>query len=811
MRARLIRSSVGFLGVCLLSGVLCAGDWGPDGGLGPWPVSDSRESESPQTEPDTLEDQTGTATVRPVSRLQPQPMLLPSPDLQPEVALPEGAAGGAADLFGSRRPTLIRTRRGGLSVGPSRSVVRGVESKTRAATDAGSLLGKSPNVVGIGLQRRTPIVTDPRVRGSRVGQLAASGSYWVPARIDLDTALSKIDSRLIDDVLVIKGPYAVRYGPGLQHVDVHLLGAPRFVDGFEMHESSSVYFGTNGKQWYGRQDAWGGSDNWGFRVGYGHRTANDYRTGSGVGIPSSYKSRELNVALGADLSPVSHIEFLYLRLDQTDVEFPGQAFDMDYLVTDGYELRYALEDQDAFDLLALDVWFNETRFKGNNLRAGKRRQFPLFDFFRFRAFTDVDSVSSGFRLAVTWGEPDEPSLTAGVDLRFLKQELDEISSGRHGVAIFTNANSPLPKSEWVNPGLFLEHTTPLTERLTVTTGARADLVFTDVVDPDSELAALGTGTPQSSLADILGTDRWNRQFAVWTAFVTANYALTDSWTLSAAFGHGERPPSLTELYVAQSFLFLLQNGQNTATGDPRLDPERSWQIDLALQYDSPALRAGVNAYHAWIHDYITFENLNVFYGPPAGQPEQVSLKYVNTKLATLAGVELYGEYDVADFLTTFATLQYVEGRDHTRNGEFATRRAAPGQPSTRVYGLPRGYFSGIVGGAEEPLPNIVPLESRLGVRLHDPSETRRWGIELSARVVDNQDRVASSLLETPTPGFTVWDVRSYWRPTDHLLLIAGVENFTDKNYREHLDYRSRSGLAVYQPGVNFYFSSELTY
>jgi iron complex outermembrane recepter protein len=41
------------------------------------------------------------------------------------------------------------------------------------------------------------------------------------------------------------------------------------------------------------------------------------------------------------------------------------------------------------------------------------------------------------------------------------------------------------------------------------------------------------------------------------------------------------------------------------------------------------------------------------------------------------------------------------------------------------------------------------------------------------------------------------------------MLIAGVENFTDDFYREHLDYRT--GRGVNQPGVNFYFSTELTY
>jgi iron complex outermembrane recepter protein len=52
---------------------------------------------------------------------------------------------------------------------------------------------------------------------------------------------------------------------------------------------------------------------------------------------------------------------------------------------------------------------------------------------------------------------------------------------------------------------------------------------------------------------------------------------------------------------------------------------------------------------------------------------------------------------------------------------------------------------------------------------------------------------------------------AFVRPMDNLLLVSGVENFTDKNYREHLDFRSANGRQVLQPGVNFYFGSEWTY
>ena len=38
--------------------------------------------------------------------------------------------------------------------------------------------------------------------------------------MDLDTMLNKIDSRIVNDITVIKGPYSALYGPGSNFVDV---------------------------------------------------------------------------------------------------------------------------------------------------------------------------------------------------------------------------------------------------------------------------------------------------------------------------------------------------------------------------------------------------------------------------------------------------------------------------------------------------------------------------------------------------------------------------------------------------------------
>lgn len=746
--------------------------------------------------------------LRPVS-FQPQPPLTPSLEITPSIARP-----AAASRFVAESGLAIsfldddRTRR---QYSPATSVIYGRLARPRMPTDGGSVLSKSPAAVGVGVQRRTPIVNDPRVRGSRIGQLAASGSYWVPAREDLDTMLSKIDSRAIESITTIRGPYSVLYGPGFNFIDVQLLPAPRYENGRDIEGLTSLDYQTNGQQFYGRQVIAGGDERQGYRVGYGHRIGNDYKDGDGDKIPSSYKSRDLEVAYGRDFSDERHVNVSYLRLDQTDVEFPGYAFDIDDLVTDAVDVDYAIENQEYYDRLEFNMWYNRTRFNGDAQRPSKRQQFPFFNFLRLVAFTDVDSTSTGYRLASTWGDDDDYALTVGTDLRYLRQELNELSSGRVGFNIFENANSPIPKSEAQNPGIFAEYREVLSDRFVVTAGARADYRPTHMLENLADLQALGLQQPQSSYAEILGTDEFDNNYGLWAAYLSGSYDLSDNWMLNVAGGHAEQAPTLTEMYAAQTFLFVLQNGQNSVTGDPRLDVQRMWQIDVGLQCQYDRFRAGANAFYAWVHDYVTFEAMSVFRGPPNGQIEQENLKYVNTDLATLTGAELIAEYDWKPQWTPFATLSYIEGRDQTRNGEFATEEANGDQASRRVYGLPRGFFSGIPGAPAEPLPSIVPLESRLGLRYHQAAPQPRWELEFTARVVAAQNRVATSLLEQTTPGFTTYDLRGRWQARDQLLLLAGVENFTNKQYREHLDFRSPSGRSVYQPGISFYSGVELTY
>lgn len=757
-----------------------------------------------------------TSPLRQATMLQPTPYRQPRVAVTPEVPLASQTASLGSQLFasGSLDQSLLRQVRQQMNSFRF-DVVSGAQAGPLTTTDIGSLLKKSTAAPSTEVQRRTPIVNDPRVRSSRIGTLAASGSYWVAAREDLDTVLSKFDSRLLDSVVVIPGPYSSTYGPGFRFIDFTLLPSPRSECGCEWIGRTSFDHNSNGNQWFGLQSIGRAGENWGMRLDYVHRVGGNYRAGNGTPVSSSYESREWLLSMGRDLRNGDTIELSALRLDQTDVELPGYVFDIDVLVTDGYSVSYLQDDHWLAAGADTEIWYNRTWFEGDAQNPAKRDQFPLLDLISYQGFTDVDSLSTGYRRALGWGESSTYRLTMGHDLRFIKQELNEISSGLPlgGFIPIVDANSPIPRSFSVNPGLFAEYSESFCGDWYFVGGGRVDYVQTDVVDDPEKLQALTFSTTPATMSEILGTDQVQTDRFLWNLFGTLQRRYSDQLVGSVSVGYAERPPTLTELYAVEPYLLVLQNGLNNVTGDPRLDDEKLIQLDVVLDYESETVRAGARGFHGWAFDYITFENMRTLRFGPDNEVQQVDLKYVNTDRVTLTGFEGYLELFPRRWASPFATVRYVDGRDRTRNGDFATRQGQAGMPSIRLEGQPRGAFSFVPGADAEPLPGISPLETRVGFRLNDVVGTPQWNMELSARIVDNQDRVASSLLESPTPGFTVWDLRGNYQPTwaDGLLLVSGLENFTNKNYREHLDFRSFNGVSVRQPGINFYFGADWQY
>lgn len=805
--------------------------------------------------------------VREVGFLQPPAPMGITPRMGAEVGLPGIGLGFESNVLGpeSLPGGLFGSARGSPPKGPTNSIP-GSESTLRQSTDAGSLLGRSPGMLGVATQKRTPIINDPRNRGVKEGQLLAGGSHWAPARQDLDTMISKIDSALLSGITVIKGPYSARYGPGFSFIDFQLADSPRYQGGFQVEGLSGVDYHTNAEAWTGRQILSAGSCDWGVRAAYNHRTASDYYAGNGARIPSGYNWRDFDIAIGRDLGPDAHLEFNYLRVDQTRVLFPGQVYDFDFLGTDGFELRYLAENLSYCDQFSAEGWYNQTRFAGTAQNPSKRQSHWLLNDLGFIGLTNGDQHSTGYSVAWTWGQLGCRQLTFGTDLRVVKQRIDEFngwwSSGRSKVPDPWNyenfldafdvyraqVDKTVPHSTSTNPGLLLDCVLP-GDDLVVRAGGRFDWVGTAVQDsrflrqhnlyplvvvrrgifnpadyswvpfppnppdparPFDYMAPMVPNEPGDLVQ--LSEHFPERHFPMGSGYVTAEYKLNGCWTALGGFGYAMRPPTLTELYAFNGpFLALIQRGASAVFGNPHLNSERMYQVDAGLTADYGRFRAGVTAFHAWIQDYITFRPVVPFGAGGFSIPERVSVlfpvEFTNTDLATLVGGEVFANYDWSAWLTLFARLSYVEGTDRTRASS-----GLPKNPTIFVYYSPPPfppppYTLTAAPPDEEPLPGIVPLESRIGLHIHPPCEHRHWGIELSARVVADQKLVARTLGEQPTPGFTTWDLRTYWRPRDQMLLVAGIENFTNAFYREHLDLRPM----VFQPGINSYFGAEMRY
>ncbi len=263
----------------------------------------------------------------------------------------------------------------GTSVPPNAEVVGGGQSDVTGISDSAQLLQYAASVKTVEVQRRSPVSFDPRIRGYHLGQVYSlnDGAYYFPVRQDLDTMLSKFDSSLIDAIVVIPGPYSVRYGPGFSFIDVIGTPTPRYSNGCETHSRLGMTYQGNGEQLYGRETIYGGGADYGYIFNYGNRNGSDYRSGGDtLDIPATYHNRNYLGQFGFDLSPEDSVEVKYNRLDQSDTEYPGQFFDVRFLTTDAVTANFVHADECAcWSRFALGGWYNRTRFAGDTYNDSK--------------------------------------------------------------------------------------------------------------------------------------------------------------------------------------------------------------------------------------------------------------------------------------------------------------------------------------------------------------------------------------------------------------------------------------------------------
>lgn len=686
-------------------------------------------------------------------------------------------------------------RQGNLAAPPGVSSAISPQTQAAPQVDLAGALEQSDRVQTVNNQIRNPAALDPRVRAYRYGQIytQADGAFWMPVRQDLDTPLSMFDPNVIQLLEVVPGPYALQYGPGFAYLNAVTTLTPRY-DCYENHFfTGNTYYG-NGDLLNATQRFYGGNQGWGYSILHASRTGNAYTAGNGVQIPAAYNNEDLFAQFGFDVDIDRRVEFNYLRQDQVNTQFPGQFFQVNAAVTQGWNLRYLDTSVDnIWTRLTAEGWYNIGWMKGatnpqewtfqvvDRVDQALRNRFgnPMGYDPDFNAQTNGGIYTTGGRLTTVYGEDDERQLTVGTDARYINQYVNE--------HLFYNLPTPppadfvtgLPRAFMTDVGVFSTLAMPVTSYWTSTLGARVDWVHTDLVD------GIPPGYPQQNY-----DPPYNKNDVLYSVFLTNQIELDEDWTASVNFGEAMRPPTLTERYADGEFIAMIQSGFSRLIGGPEIPPEKLWQIDAALSFDYETARGRFGGFYSFIQNFSTFTVL------PVLDPTGAKILYTfNTPLATLAGFEAYGEKDLNDYWTAFTSALYVSGRDQSF-----------GAPLTQIY----------------------PLEGRVGIRLHDPDGGNRWGTEFIVRMVDRQDRLGTlrlgqpgaitgrEIIEFPTAGFVVCNLRGYWNMTERMSCVAGINNVFDVNYLEHLSLRYGPqppipAAAVLSPGFTPYVGVNWTY
>lgn len=741
-----------------------------------------------------------------------QPPTMPTPGPAAEVAATPGFGGLSLS-------SALASEVAPAGVGAPQTVSHEQVNIT-APTDTAALLSQAESVQSVQIQMRSPVSSDPRIRGYKWAQIYtdADGAYWTPARLDLDTMLSKIDPGMIDNVTILPGPYGLRYGPGFAFIDVERLATPRHADGYKTEYDTTANVRANGGQFYGRETISGGGSDWGFRVSYGDRQGLDYTAGNGQTIPSTYHNRDEWGQVGYDINPNQHLEIAFQNLDQTNTDYPCEFFDLSYLRTYGFQARIVDDDPKApWNKLSVEGWYNHTNFAGDtsnknnpNFPVMQRVEFatdsqfgltgapgynPLNPASSVFGTTQGDQFSSGGRAGVVVGDKDSTQFRTGADFRYLGQRIGENFNVVVPTVTTFDFNTNMPHAWSADPGVFAEISLPVSQAWTVSVGARVDYVEDNARASDLRPGPLGYGGSLPGInADLTGTSELHQEHTIYSLYLTNKLKVGEHWTLTGGFGEAQRPATLTERYADGLFISVLQSGFTHIIGDPQLNEEQDWQIDVGLAADYDDRRFRINAFHAWIPNYITLAGEAV--SNPIAFPDARLVNFINTGMATLVGFDMVGEQDLGSQWGVFGKMSYVDGRD-------------------------------LDIGA--PLPGMSPIEATLGGRLHDADHGKRWGTEAAVRIVGTQFRLGSIhaialdannrplptgtavVAEERTPAFATCNLRGYYNYTKNLSLSAGIDNVFNTNYQEHLDLRllGPAGFGpatrVLAPGITPYF------
>lgn len=654
---------------------------------------------------------------------------------------------------------------------PYRSEIIDVkEIEKSSIVGIGDFLRKKPNVGGV---RKGAMGIDPVVRGFKYSQLnvqlngGAKIEGGCPNRMDPATA--HIDLNDLQSIMVLKGPYALKFGPNFGGVIDMTTKSLKFYKKFENHVDLMVGGQTNHTGFKSGLDVHGGNNIVAYYFKGNYKQFGNYKAGNDQVIPASLEQYNVAGSIGVKPAEGHTIEFGMDRSWGRNIDFPALPMDerndntrllnLNYLGTDiGKNINY----------IRLKVYNSNVEHEMDN----KNR--PFSD--TVVAISNIQAINTGGRLAVNFNT-FKGKFEAGVDYEHISKD------GVRNKNLIMQPNLPKVYEDlWndaliKNLGVFAEWQRTFKSvdfiaaiRYDYNT-ANSDTLFRNKPNGDAVYENSNTSSSFSNLSFSAGIT-WN---------------INSYNSLLFSLGRGTRSPDMTERFI---ILLPISYDPYDYLGNPQLNPEVNNEIDLGYRFQNSKIGSfEASVFFSYVTNYILGEVLPPSIVKPQTKGVLGVKKFTNTDKAYLTGFEI----------TYLTSSQY---------NWFVSLNAA------YTMGVNPEAIKYIYEGSDvieeeiienDPLPEIPPFEANFafGYRFLHQKLTPEFNIRFAAA----QNKVSESYNERTSPGFITLDFVLNYRYNDFLKVYAGVTNIFNTTYYEHLNRRIIGSKApLYEPGRIFYLN-----
>ncbi|MFC2106720.1 TonB-dependent receptor domain-containing protein [Bacteroidota bacterium] len=636
-----------------------------------------------------------------------------------------------------------------------------------AVKDVGDFLRKLPNVSGI---RKGAIGLDPVVRGFKYSQInvqidnGQKVEGGCPNRMDPTAA--HIDIEDVSEIKVIKGPYALRYGPNFGGVIILQREDAIFRDKFGFSLKAIQGFESN---WGGMKQHLslsGGTEDMFFVLTGNYKKYGDYEDGNGNKVNSSFTKYNYSAKLGlrsfknhkiilaVDESHGENVDFPALPMDERNDD--TRLISLDYLI---HTIGSKISD------VSLKLYSSSVSHEMDN------KQRPFSD--TVVAVSTIDALNIGYKLngKISF---NKHAIFMGTDYEEIQKNGDRIKTKilEYNMPVFSE--KLWNKARIQNYGFFADYKHRVSS-IEYIAAIRIDK--NHATSKELKLERMGKllyedANTKSDFLNISGS-------------AGMTYFLNEKLNLSLSLGRGVRSPDMVE-----RFIILLPIGFDSYDylGNPQLRPEVNYEVDLSMNYTNMKFgRIYANIFYSYVQDYISGK-----YVPPS---------VVKPQSKGVLGVKQF--YNIDNVYLSGFEFGFTTPPIWKWGGNISAAYTSGINPEATklTFDNAGNPIESIV--KNDPLPEVPPFEANMSLFYKFYNE--RLIPKVSIRAVAKQGKPSEAYNETDTPGFLILDAGFSWKMNQNFSLSAGANNILDIAYYEHLNRRIiGSKRNFYEPGRIFY-------